>query len=353
MKIAIFGPNWVGDLVMATPALRAIRQRHPHAEITALVRPHLPPVLAGLALVDRVLTHPATGRLSLIARLATEERWARGLRSERFDLAVLLPNSLHSALWAWWGGARERVGFGGNGRDWLLTRALARRPRNQPYPVLDEYLRLAEAAGCPAVGREMELACLPAEREEFELFWRQAHGGRAPQPGLVCLNPGGAFGAAKHWPSRHFAELARRLVTRLDRDVLVLCGPAERETAREIVRLADHPRVGSLAEAPVSLGLTKGAVAACELLVTTDSGPRHFAAPLGKPVITLYGPTHQAWSETHYRRAVALQLAVDCGPCQQRVCPLGHHRCLEELSVDQVFAAASASLSPGTLPRVA
>ncbi|MFN9267029.1 MAG: lipopolysaccharide heptosyltransferase II [Planctomycetaceae bacterium] len=353
MKIAIFGPNWVGDLVMATPALRAIRQRHPHAEITALVRPHLPPVLAGLTLVDRVISHPATGRVSLPTRLRAEERWARGLRSERFDLAVLLPNSLHSALWAWWGGARERVGFDGNGRGWLLTRPVARRPRNQPYPVLDEYLRLAEAAGCPPLGREMELACLPTEREEFELFWRQSRGGRAPQSGIVCLNPGGAFGAAKHWPSRHFAELARRLVTRLDREVLVLCGPAERESAREIVRLADHPRVGSLAEAPVSLGLTKAAVAACELLVTTDSGPRHFGAPLGKPVITLYGPTHQAWSETHYHRGVALQLAVDCGPCQKRVCPLGHHRCLEELSVDQVFAAATAALSPRSLPRVA
>jgi len=353
MKIAIFGPNWVGDLVMATPALRAVRHRHPQAEITALVRPHLPAVLAGLTLVDRVHTHPVTRGLAWPARLLAEERWARDLRRERFDLALLLPNSLHAAWWAWWGGARQRVGFDGNGRSRLLTTAVPRRPRNEPYPVLDEYLRLAAAAGCPAVGQQMELACLPSEQAELDQFWLKTRGRRHPRAGVVCLNPGGAFGAAKHWPSRHFAELARRLVTHCDREVLVLCGPAERETARDIVRLANHPGVGSLAEAPVSLGLTKAAVAGCDLLVTTDSGPRHFAAPLGKPVITLYGPTHQAWSETRYERGVALQLAVDCGPCQQRVCPLRHHRCLEELPVDQVFHAAVAALSQDALPRAA
>jgi heptosyltransferase-2 len=76
-------------------------------------------------------------------------------------------------------------------------------------------------------------------------------------------------------------------------------------------------------------------------MVTTDSGPRHFAAAFDVPVVTLFGPTHIAWSETHFARAEHVQLAVDCGPCQQRECPLGHHKCMRELSVDQVFATAS------------
>jgi heptosyltransferase-2 len=156
----------------------------------------------------------------------------------------------------------------------------------------------------------------------------------------VCLNPGGAFGAAKHWPSESFAKLARRLAVELGRHVLVLCGPAEREMARTIANAANHPSVISLADVPPSIGLSKAAVKHCELLVTTDSGPRHFAPPFGVPVVTLFGPTHIAWSETFYAKATHLQVPVDCGPCQQRICPLKHHRCMTELSVDRVFAAA-------------
>lgn len=157
----------------------------------------------------------------------------------------------------------------------------------------------------------------------------------------VCLNPGGAFGAAKHWPGEYFAELARRIAVELGRNVLVLCGPAEREIARRIVALAKHPSVFSLADVPPSIGLSKAAVKYSELLVTTDSGPRHFAPPFDVPVVTLFGPTHMAWSETFYGKATHLQVQVDCGPCQQRVCPLQHHRCMTELSVDRVFAAAA------------
>ncbi|HET6575200.1 MAG TPA: glycosyltransferase family 9 protein, partial [Fimbriiglobus sp.] len=89
-----------------------------------------------------------------------------------------------------------------------------------------------------------------------------------------------------------------------------------------------------------SLGLTKAAVRRLALLVTTDSGPRHFAAAFGVPVVTLFGPTHVAWTETYFPKAVHLQLPVPCGPCQQRTCPLGHHRCMTDLLPTTVFAAA-------------
>jgi heptosyltransferase-2 len=161
---------------------------------------------------------------------------------------------------------------------------------------------------------------------------------------MVALNPGGAFGAAKHWPAAHFGALAKRLTTELGRSVLVLCGPAERDEAREIVRLAGHPLVAGLADEPSSIGLTKAAVRRSELLVTTDSGPRHFAAPFGVPAVTLFGPTHIAWSETYSADAVHLQIPVDCGPCQQRACPLGHHRCMTELTPDRVFEAVGDAL---------
>jgi heptosyltransferase-2 len=126
--------------------------------------------------------------------------------------------------------------------------------------------------------------------------------------------------------------------------VLVLCGPSERKIAREIVARAGHSSIVSLADEEPSIGLTKAAIRHAELLVTTDSGPRHFAPPFGVPVVTLYGPTHVAWSETYYDRSLHLQLDLDCGPCQQRTCPLGHHRCMRELNVPWVFRAATTLL---------
>jgi heptosyltransferase-2 len=119
-----------------------------------------------------------------------------------------------------------------------------------------------------------------------------------------------------------------------------LCGPAEREAAREIVRLADHPRVASVAEQPLGLGLSKACVRRAALLITTDSGPRHFAAAFQTPVITLFGPTHIAWTRTYHPHALHLFHPVSCGPCQRPVCPEGHHRCMRELTPEQVFQAA-------------
>ncbi|MGH7129586.1 MAG: glycosyltransferase family 9 protein, partial [Planctomycetaceae bacterium] len=261
------------------------------------------------------------------------------LRRERFDVALLLPNSLRSAWLARLSGARRRVGFDRDGRGRLLTDRVAPKPKSEPHPVLDEYLRLAAHLGCRNLSRRTELAVLPEDERQLERFW-QTHDPRMQNPGVVGLNPGGAFGSAKHWPVGHFAELARRLADEHGRTVLVLCGPAERHMAREIVRLAGRSAVVSFADFPLTLGLIKAAVKRCELLVTTDSGPRHFAAPFGVPVVTLFGPTHIAWSETFYERAVHLQHEVECGPCQQRVCPLGHHRCMTELSVERVYGAA-------------
>lgn len=340
MKLAVFLPNWVGDAVMATPALRAIRLRFPNDEIVAVLRPPIGDVLAGTGLVDRIVVHQPRGRVSRMRGV----RFAMRLRAEAFDLAVLFPNSLRTAWLAFVAGAKGRVGFSRNGRRILLTDAVEPKPRTAPHPVIDEYLRLAESLGCTDLSRTLELAVLPGDVERLEQFLRTQPEAVRARP-YIALNPGGAFGAAKHWPASHFATLARRIATELDRWALVLCGPAEREQAREIVRIADHPLVTSLADELPSIGLTKAAVQASELLVTTDSGPRHFAAPFGVPAITLFGPTHIAWSETFARNAVHLQIPVDCGPCQQRTCPLGHHRCMVDLSPTVVFENVISLLS--------
>ena len=190
----------------------------------------------------------------------------------------------------------------------------------------------------------MELATTAQDERALKAFWKRQSPGSASKSGIVCLNPGGAFGAAKHWPVASFAELARRIAVELGQQVLVLCGPSEREQAREIVQLAGHRAVVSLADETPSLGLTKAAIRNADLLITTDSGPRHFAAPFQIPVVTLFGPTHIAWSETYYDKSLHLQLEVDCGPCQRRTCPLVHHRCMRDLSVNWVFKATVSML---------
>ncbi|MEX0700883.1 MAG: lipopolysaccharide heptosyltransferase II [Planctomycetales bacterium] len=339
MKIAIFLPNWIGDAVMATPALRGVRRQFAAAEIVGVLRPYVADVLAGLDLVDRLIVHDPRAGTSNVRGW----RFVRTLRAERFDLAVLLPNSWRSALLAFASGAKRRVGFARDGRQWLLTDAVPPHSRRVPNPVIDEYLRLAAHLGCQGLSRRMELATATADHARLEAFWQRRLADRGRR-GVVCFNPGGAFGSAKHWPVKSFGDLARRVADELDRTVLVLCGPAEREEARRIVARASHPRVVSLADEPPSLGLTKAAIREADLLVTTDSGPRHFAPPFDVPVVTLFGPTHIAWSETFYPRAEHVQLAVDCGPCQQRICPLKHHRCMRDLTVERVFAAVAMQL---------
>ncbi|MBS0266177.1 MAG: lipopolysaccharide heptosyltransferase II [Planctomycetes bacterium] len=341
MKIAIFCPSWVGDMVMATPALRAVRRDFPQATVVAVVRPYVAGVLDGLDLVDRRILHDPRR-----AYIASDDHdglagWPFGaqLRRENFDAAILLTNTFRSAFWAWVGGIKRRIGFDSRGRGWMLTDPIPAPSATVPHPVLDNYLQLAARLGCTNLNRQTELATSPEAEFQLQSFWKDCRLGEYATQGVICLNPGGAFGSSKHWPSESFAELAVQIATRLNKRVLVLCGPSERESARQIVTIARHPAVVSLADQRLSLALTKAAIRNAELLVTTDSGPRHFAAPFAVPVVTLFGPTHTAWSETYYERSRHLQLEMDCGPCQKRVCPLKHHRCMRDLSVDWVFRA--------------
>jgi heptosyltransferase-2 len=215
------------------------------------------------------------------------------------------------------------------------------RGRLKPSPVIDAYNRLAERAGATPT-RRIELFATAADEATVDAVWSRCGFRRRPE--VICLNPGAAFGSSKYWSVDAFAEVARRFVAERGSGVLVLCGPVERELARQIVARAGSENVRSLADVPPSIGLTKACVRRCDLLVTTDSGPRHFAAAFDRPVVTLFGPTHIAWTETYYAKAVHLQKEVECGPCQQRVCPLDH-RCMMRLTSDEVYAAAQQLLA--------
>jgi heptosyltransferase-2 len=336
MKIALFLPNWVGDVVMATPALRAIREHFADAYLIGVLKPYVAGVLDGLTWLDRLIFRDTKGPWSRRMPVVIAD-----LRRERPDLAILFTNSFRSGLMAYLSGCRRRVGYARDGRSALLTDRLEpvrdSSGRLAPSPAIESYNRLVVQVGCPQPGYQMELTTTFRNERAADTVWRQT--GLHAYPEVVCLNPGGAFGSAKHWPADYFAELARLLVERRGCGVLVLCGPAEKEMANEIVRQARHPAIRFLGDHPLSLGLTKACVRRADLLVTTDSGPRHFAAAFNRPVVTLFGPTHTGWTETYYPQAVHLQKQVDCGPCQLRTCPLDH-RCMKLLTPLQVFTAA-------------
>ena len=325
--ILVFLPNWIGDVVMATPAIRALRAHFPHRPLVAVAKPYVAETLAGLPwFADTV---PLDKSLKSLGPTLAK------LRRHRPEAAVLFPNSLRPALLARLAGCTTVAGFARYLRHPLLTRRLypARGPGGsfKPTPALEDYNRVVRLLGVPDPGTRMELATTPADELAADRAWATLKLHRFRR--VVGLNPGGAFGSSKHWPAAHFADAARLLVAASPGlGVVVLCGPAERGQAAEIARLADSVNVVSLGDVPLSLGLTKAAVRRLGLLLTTDSGPRHFAAAFGVPVVTLFGPTHVGWTETHFARALHVQKPVPCGPCQQRVCPLGHHRCMTELT---------------------
>ncbi len=336
MNIGIFLPNWLGDLVMATPTLRAIR-RHFGSEgrLIGIVRPHLADVLAGTGWLDEQwYFHPRAKRPEL-------RHWAlvRRMRQRRLDIAVLLPNSLRSAILARLGGARERFGYSRYGRGPLLTHKLE-SPRMRgclaDAPMVDYYLKLTEALGCPPESRRLELATLPEDEISADGVWDRL--GLRSDGRVLTLNSGSANSPARVWPSGHFGALAYMVADRLDHDVLVLCGPKERKLALDVARLANHPRVFSMADQPLDLGTAKACIRRCRLMVSTDSGPRHVAAAFGKPVITLRGPTLPIWSENPTVVAIDLRLDLECIGCQNRVCPLSHHRCMRDLTPGMVYA---------------
>jgi heptosyltransferase-2 len=342
MRIVVFCPNLVGDTVMATPTFRAIRQGFPGALLAAVIKPQLVPLLEGTSWFDEVIQFDPRSRRPEHRTMAV---WSR-LRRARFDLAVLLPNSIRSAVIAYLARIPRRIGYERHGRRLLLSEVLD-YPRDAagkgyPAPIVESYLKLARRLGCPVESLGLALATTAEVEAAADRAWEAL--GLDPGQRVICLNTGGAFGPAKRWPEEHFARLARRLAQATGTRVLVLCGPRERAMAREITRLAADPMVVSLAGLELGIGLTKACVRRSLLLVTTDSGPRHFAAAFGTPVVTLFGPTHVAWTRTYHPRAWHVLYPVPCGPCQKRVCPEGHHRCMRELSPDAVFQVARRAL---------
>ena len=343
-KITVILPNHLGDVVMATPALRALRKGFPGAEIRGVVRRELAPVLRGGPFLDRLVPHDVYGGSRPFGRLARRLRVAR--RVSDSDAVVVLPNSFGSALLAAATGAPRRVGYGRSARSWLLTEAV-RAPledgRLVPLAMERYYLDLVRRLGCPDAGTELELHTEPeAEKRCDELFER--HGARTDRP-VVCLAPGAGFGPSKLWPLDYVGRVARALVDD-GAQVALVHAPTEEELADEVLRHAERPLLPFGGEG-MTLSLLKSILSRADLLICNDAGARHISAAFGTRTLVLMGPTSVRYTNLNLRRTRLLREPVECSPCQLKVCPIDH-RCMTRLLPERVIAEARAALSdPG------
>ena len=338
MRVGVLLPNWIGDVVMATPFLRALNNKFGStATITGIMRPYVSDVLAGTPWLDDVVHYDPKSKDRNLHTHAV----ARRLGERDLDWFFLLPNSIRAAALAWLSGARKRVGYVRYGRGPFLSHKLdvsRNRGQLQPISAVDYYLQLAYAAGCFHEPRNVELGTCNEDERHAHRVWHRL--GLHKESRVVVLNTGGFYGSSKNWPVDYFVELANRLTDENDCAVLVVCGPSERLTADEIEWRAKRSRVTSLAKEDLSIGLTKACIRRSQLVVTTDSGPRHFAAAFSVPAVTIFGPTDPRWSFNYHLQETPLKQSLPCAPCGKRICPLIHHRCMRDVTVDHVLAAA-------------
>lgn len=334
---------------MATPLLAALRRRHPTATLTLTGARALKDLVAGGPWMDGYLPWPEGRSLNPLRRAVRE--WVRELRSLKADCAVTLPNSLRAAMAAWLSGARHRVGFRREGRGFLLTQVVDppnRRNRGyHPMPLVAYYSALSGALGCGPSGDGLVLYETPQEAAAIEQ--RLVAEGLLPRNDpLVVMSPGAKFGAAKCWFPERFAAVADRLIEKNGAAVVVTCAPGEEPLARRIGELSrcgvcvwDRPLL--------TLGEFKSLVARADLLIGNDTGPRHIAKAFGVPTVTIFGPTDPVWTATSHACERILRVDVECGPCQQRICPLKdpvkHLCCMKGVSEEEVLETSMVLLN--------
>ena len=345
-KILIVQPNWVGDAVMATPALRALRQQFPSAHIAYLMRRYVKPLYTGMPWADQLITY-RTGKTKKKAGKGLFDL-GRRLRSAKFDLAILFPNSFQAALICKMANIPRVVGYERDGRGFLLSdKLLPQKEKGKfiPTPIVKYYMGLAQYLGSAQRELNMQLFVTgPEQRLAAEVL---THSGldcnihrpaSAGGPPLILLNPGAQFGAAKCWLPENFAALADRLMDELNAHVLISASPRERPIVDAILRSMKRVPIDLLAKGS-TLGALKEIVRRCDLMVTNDTGPRHMAAAFDVPVVTIFGPTHPEWTEIYFPKERKVAVKVFCGPCQKKTCPLDH-RCMTRVTPAMVFETA-------------
>jgi len=336
----VIAPQWIGDAVMTEPLLRRLHARGERITVGAL--PWVAPVYRAMACVERVMEFPfAHGGLQWAARRAM----ARQLRGQ-FERAVVCPNSFKSALIPWWAGIPERVGYLGEARYGLLTQRLPNPSKTLRAPMVAFYGALSQAPG------------LEGQRPQLSLSTQAVDAALQPlglQSGSYCvLVPGAEYGPAKRWPTPHFAALAHQILRDTGLKLLLLGSAKDAGVCADIAQAAQEAGPGRCVDLSGRTGLAQALalVSAAHSLVSNDSGMMHVAAAFGVPQVAIFGSSSPLHTPPLSDRAQVVWLKndadyappLDCAPCFARQCPLGHTRCLRDVTPQRVWALLQ---SPG------
>jgi heptosyltransferase-2 len=340
-RTLVISPNWIGDAVMAQPLLQLLRAAHPERPIDVLAPPAVSPVWRQMAEVDEVLETPFRhGALQL------KERWkyARMLRRRGYADAYVLPNTIKYALIPWLAGIGRRVGYKGESRHGLIN--VMHFDEAPPRPMTAFYAALA-APPVTVQGAALR-AALPRPRMAASAAQIAAvcvRTGIDEARPLVAFAPGAEFGGAKRWPARHFAGLAQAILARDPATQIALLGsPKDQQACAEVAQELPPEAVFNLAGA-TSLAEAIALIARAAAVVSNDSGLLHIASALNRPVVALYGPTDPDHAPPFSDLAASISLRLDCAPCKQRECPLGHQDCMVRMTPDLVWHRLQPMLS--------
>jgi heptosyltransferase-2 len=377
-KLAVMLPNWVGDACMATPALRSLRQELPReVQIVWIGRPGALGVLEGLYAEglhreispDYDLREPygfdgkklndgalwAEGSIcykprSEVKSVLNRRRLVRLMRTAKFDTILYLTNSFSTALIGRLAGISRRIGYAQDWRSSLLTDRVSVRQgtsdSNQD-PCIDNYMRLIRVLGCKSTDRRMVLRVSKFEQQLASECLASV--GFALEHPYVLLNAGAATTQTKRWGVEPAGNAARRMSEQFNCDVLIHCGPAERDVANQIESIAATPRVRSMGTYnQLPLGLSRALIAQSRMVVSTDSGPRHIAVAFNKPVVSLFGSIDPKHTTTYNVPERIVTLGLACQPCGSYNCRFKHSECMTKLDSERVFRAASEVWSDGS-----
>ena len=341
MKIMIRATNWVGDAIMALPALHAIRARFADAQIAVVARPYVADIYRDQQICDELIAYDPHGEH---AGVSGRERLAGALREKKFDIAMLLQNAFDAAWLVWRAGVPQRIGYARDGRGILLTKAVP-VPKAGEIPQHEQfyYLELLRRAGwIDSLGGEKSISLKLASNAKLRAKKRLLSAGSRPTALRVAVGAGASYGSAKCWPPARFAVVADRLIAEFDADVILFGTAAEKPVSSAIAsamsqRPIDLTGTTAIADLPALLSQ-------CQLFLGNDSGAMHVAAAVGLPVVAVFGPTDPFGTAPITPRCTIVQEKPYCSPCFLRRCPTDH-RCMTKVMPDAVTAAARSWLA--------
>src|SRR6185312_1039445 len=353
-RILVVRVDLLGDTVLTTPAISALRRGYPKAQIDILVQESTSSVLAG----ERDIAHVITYNPQVLRQKGGWRSTLRllvRLRKARYDIAISVSGDIGSILTRL-SGARRTVGYGGEAYPYMLTDPVAGRRYEVAKHETRYVLALAEAAG-GIVEEECvrpRLHVLPKERQEMTAMLRLARARFGRTGPIVAMHAGARNGQAKRWPTRHFAALADQLAEELDALVVVTGAPNEAPLARDIAHTARHPLLNISGK--TTLPQLVAILAESDVLVTGDSGPMHIACAVETPVVVMHGPTDPALSGPSAPDAIILRHKLWCSPCYDASataeCRFGNPICMKAIAPRIVFAAVRQQLlAHGSLAR--